>query len=277
MDYNPQLTLHRRLLALSIADYLEKTGQPLASRTAPAKNAAPGVSLQSVLAEHGVHIHRSTLAKLADRDYIERTAPPVDSHRVAAALGKLGYWPPISDIEASLQRLPAFAGALDTTSLKTLQEIEGSFVCYQYASRRPGTILIGKTTIGPALPLGGALAEIYIRNTGSPANSNLYAGIAWADSLGNIYMLMRAPPSPSPTFILFDEIERPGTLSDIATINGTALGAARQFNRHLSAITLHRADYPDDDSPIEPDQHHRLPEAVRHYILLPLKNGPSNY
>lgn len=275
MDYNPHLPLHRHLLAIAIADYLEGTGLPLAGEKR--KNGTLPPSLQSTLAERGVHMARGNLGKIADIKKTPETTPPGGSERVAAVLADLGHWPPIHNTEQALHRLPAFAGAIDSPALRIMQEVEGTYVSYQYSSRKPGSILIGQTTIGPLLPFGGANAQNFIRKTGSSANSNLYSGIAWADSLGNIYMLLRALPATSPTFVVLDEIERPGTLSHIATINGTAIGAARQYNRHLTALSLHRADYPDDDTPIEPAQHDRLPEPVRNYILLPLKNGPSNY
>lgn len=275
MDYNPQLPLHRRLLALAISDFLESTGLPLAGEKR--KDGTVPSSLQSTLAEKGFHIARGSLGKIADVHNAADTTAPFGSERVAAILATLGYWPPLHNAEQALRRLPAFAGAIDSPAVRTMQEVEGRYVSYQYSSRKPGNILIGEATIGPLLPYGGASAQNFIRKTGSSANSTLYAGIAWADNLGNIYMLLRALPALSPTFVVLDETERPGAHSDIETINGTAIGAARQYNRHLTALSLHRAAYPDNDTPIEPDQHDRLPEAVRNYILLPLKNGPSNY
>lgn len=275
MEFNPSLPFHRRLLAVSIADALETMGLALHIHKRP--DGSLPRSLHSLLAEHGVHMDRNSLSKVANIHRHPDDPYPRIAPRIAQALAELGYWPPISKIQTALARIPSFFGATGADATRFLQEAAGDYVSYQYSSRRPGTIVIGRTTITEELPLGGGLVENFISKNSHSITSELYAGIAWADSLGNLYMLLRSLPATSPTFVLLDEIERKGHSADIETINGTTLGAARQFNRHLTALSLHRAPYPEDDSPIEPDQHDRLPPAVRNYILLPLKNGPSNY
>lgn len=275
MEFNPSLPFHRRLLAVAVGDALEVTGLPLHIHKRPDGTVPP--SLHALLAEHGVHMDRNSLHKVADIDRHPDDPYPRIAPRIAEALEHLGYWPPIARADLALRRLPAFFGAIDPAATRILRELQGEYVSYQYASRKPGTIVIGRATIGDILPLGGALAENYIAKTPASTNSEIYSGIAWADTLENIYLNFRALPATSPTFIVLDETVRPGPHTQIETLNGTSLGAARQYNRHLSAIAFHRGAYPENDQPIEPDEHDRLPEPVRNYLLLPLKNGPSNY
>jgi hypothetical protein len=275
MDFNPNIDAHRLLLAESIADFLRATDLPLTSADRQDGTRAP--SFQATLAHHGVHIARGNLTKIADFDQNLDAQAPALSVKIASVLHQLGFWPPVGNVDRALQRVPPFFDCFDPGADRILDEICGEFVSYQYSNRNPANILIGRVTIGPRSAWNYAHATNYIEKTGSSANSIVHTGIVWSDNRQNIYMLLRSELYAFPTFILFDEIERPGRETRIETINGTSLGAARQQHRHLSAITLHRADYPDDDTPVLPTQHDRLPKSVRTYMLLPLKNGPHNY
>lgn len=275
MDFNPNLAAHRLLLAESISDFLRATNLPLTS--APRQDGSTAPSLQSTLAQHGVHIARGNLTRIADHDQDLLTPPPALCGKIATILHQLGFWPPVGNIDRALQRVPPFFDCFDPGADRILDEVCGEFVSYQYSNRNPANILIGKTTIGPRTAWNYAHVTNYIEKTGSSANSILFSGLGWSDNRQNLYFLLRSELYAFPVFVLLDEIERPGRETRIETINGTSLGAARQHHRHLTAITLHRAAYPEDDSPVLPHQHDRLPAPVRAYMLLPLKNGPHNY
>ncbi|MFA5951881.1 MAG: hypothetical protein WC807_16525 [Hyphomicrobium sp.] len=275
MDFNPNIAAHRLLLAESIADFLRTINLPLTS--APRSDGTRAPSLQATLAQHGVHIARGNLTRIADLDQNLDAPAPALSVKIAAVLHQLGFWPPVGNVDRALQRVPPFFDCFDPGANRVLDEISGEFVSYQYSNRNPANILIGKVTIGPRTAWNYAHVTNYIEKTGSSANSIVFSGIGWSDNRQNIYMLLRSELYAFPTFILFDEIERPGRETRIETINGTSLGAARQHHRHLTAITLHRAPYPEDDSPVLPAQRDRLPKPVSTYMLMPLKNGPHNY
>ncbi len=136
-----------------------------------------------------------------------------------------------------------------------------TYVSYQYSNMDPSAIIIGRFAFAPFTDLHYAPVTNTIRKTRSTAASITYEGIAWSDASKNIYTFSRVPGYDFPFFTVFNDIARvDGGKSKIVALNGTGLGSARQHNRHLTSITLCNMPYPEDDSPIYPDQHDRLPE-----------------
>lgn len=276
MKFDRENLGHRRLLALAIQDFLNQPGAQLSG-----KSTDKGPVLITELENAGCAISRGVAARLADLnstgDRGEEYPRQDTASRVAETLEKLGYWPAGSDMERSLRRLPAFFNGFQPGAVALLKEIEGCFVSYQYSNRIPGNILIGRLDIGPLTPWHYAPVTNIIDKTGSTAERISYQGLVWSDNLQNIYMLMRVPQYALPHFILLEDIVRSKDDGSILAINGTGLGAGRQNHRHLTAMTLIKAPYPEgDDNPITQDQYDRLPEKARAYLNTPLKNGPMN-
>ena len=276
MKFDRENLGHRRLLALAIQDFLNQPGAKLSG-----ESKGDGPSLVDELSKKKCAISRGVAARLADLNGTGERGeeyPRQDTaSRVAETLESLGYWPAGQEMERSLRRLPAFYNGFQPGAVTLLKELEGTFVTYQFSNRIPSNILIGRLEIGALTPWHYAPATNLIEKSGSSAERILYEGQVWSDNLQNIYMLMRVPHYAFPHFILLEDIVRSKDDGSILAINGTGLGAGRQNHRHLTAMTLIRGPYPEDDQPIAPDHHARLPDKARAYLTMPLRNGPINF
>jgi hypothetical protein len=273
---------HRKLLALSIQDYLN---QPRATLSGDG-----GTSLLGKLSALGVGISRGVLTRLSNLNVESRKGDEYPSQAIAdataQALATIGFWPAGDNIERCLRRIPAFYDGFNVPAEEALRDVithaqhgptPGTYVSYQYSSIAPDTILTGTFTFGPMTDWRYAPVTNVITKTCSTASSITYEGIAWSDGLKNIYALMRTPGYDFPFFLVLNDFPRENDgHSKIVAINGTGLGAARQHTRHLTSITLCNTPYPEDDSPIYPDQHHRLPPAAQRHLLAPLAFGHTN-
>lgn len=269
MDFDPANIVHRYLLSDAVRDWRADLAIPMTSNIKDA-NPKDSVLLRLRSAPHNIGISRDVLQDIVTVDP-ERTTPKLAS-AVAEALSKLKppYWP--LNFADSTRRLAGLFGGLDKDSLRTLACLEGQYVSYQFSSRQPDRILIGRATIGPRTKWGNALVTNHIAHTATPGVSITYAGIAFGGHKaahilfraegadGGFPQLVHLDPAPAPEFLF-----------------GTALGGARTALRHLTSIAFHRADYPLDDTPIPPDYEDRLPEMIRRHMVCVLKHGPTNY
>lgn len=268
------------MLALGIEQYLDDHGISLTYAKSEDSKKPPADSLLLRLQSHkfatpapdgkprsGIGIDRKPLAALAQVD--PAVAAPYQAKLVAEAMADLGYWPPKFD--RTLAGIPLLFGALEPHSLKLLRAYAGEYVSYQYSSRDPERILIGRFTLGPPTQWGYAPVRNHIAQTVKAGTTITYTGIAWHDH-NAIHMLLRANVQPIgfPQFIHIDPSSGPEYL------HGTALGSARAALRHLTSISLHRAPYPEDDTAIPPE-YDRLPELVKRHMLCVLKHGPIDY
>lgn len=269
MHFDPTSMPHRHLLAAAIQHYIDDKRIPLTYHNQPVDSLLHRLETAKLPGyDKGIGINRSALNKLVSVDQKALSAP-ASSAGVIAFLTKESYWP--ISLHHALALLPGMFDGIKPENLRRLSRVTGTYVSYQYSSRDPDHIVIGKTTISEPTDWGYSHFRNYIDKTTS-RNKIDYCGIAWADHSA-IHVLLRAEGVEAgfPHFLLFDT-------TDSEYLFGTGLGNARTAIRHLTSIVLHKTDYPENDTPIPPAlRQDRLTWDVASHLLCVLKHGPVNY